>query len=101
MPGPGVGLTQVEIHDGPYNRISGWDYVGLVRAMHNEKDNALNVGGLFATRVRTRPGELLSAGFQWEERGLLSAARPASAARSAGLRATGQYLETCASPGAP
>jgi hypothetical protein len=37
--------AQVEIHDGPYNRIKNWDYVGLARALHNGE------GRLFATRV--------------------------------------------------
>ncbi len=42
----GLPPAQVEIHDGPYNRIKNWDYVGLARALHNGK------GRLFATRVR-------------------------------------------------
>lgn len=51
---------EVEIHDGPYNRIAGWDYVGLVQAMHNGGAGTLGGGGLFATRVRTEE-ELLAA----------------------------------------
>ncbi|KAI7842956.1 hypothetical protein COHA_003462 [Chlorella ohadii] len=38
---------EVEIHDGPYNKIKNWDYVKLVQAMHNEE------GALYAVRVRT------------------------------------------------
>lgn len=26
---------EVEIHDGPYNVIKNWDYIGLVNAIHN------------------------------------------------------------------
>jgi pyruvate decarboxylase len=26
---------EVEIHDGPYNVIKNWDYVGAVKAWHN------------------------------------------------------------------
>jgi hypothetical protein len=37
---------QVEIHDGPYNKIKNWDYVRLIEAMQNGE------GPLFATRVR-------------------------------------------------
>nr|AAA68289.1 pyruvate decarboxylase [Oryza sativa Indica Group] len=37
---------EVEIHDGPYNVIKNWDYVGLVNAIHNGE------GRCWATRVR-------------------------------------------------
>ncbi|XP_034886807.1 pyruvate decarboxylase 2 [Populus alba] len=30
---------EVEIHDGPYNRIKNWNYSGLVDAIHNGDDN--------------------------------------------------------------
>lgn len=26
---------EIEIHDGPYNMIQNWDYVGMVKALHN------------------------------------------------------------------
>lgn len=26
---------EIEIHDGPYNMIQNWDYVGLVKSLHN------------------------------------------------------------------
>ncbi|KAL4428395.1 hypothetical protein ABPG75_002484 [Micractinium tetrahymenae] len=51
---------EVEIHDGPYNRIAGWDYVGLVQAMHNGGAGMQDRQGLYATRVRTEE-ELLAA----------------------------------------
>lgn len=47
---------EVEIHDGPYNVISNWDYVGLIKAMHNAHGGNA-VGGdpdsLFAVRCKT------------------------------------------------
>lgn len=47
---------EVEIHDGPYNIISNWDYVGLIKSMHNAHGGNA-VGGdpdsLFAVRCRT------------------------------------------------
>ncbi len=45
---------EVEIHDGPYNVIKNWDYVGLIQAMQNGQ------GKLFATRVSVhalQPGQ--------------------------------------------
>ena len=36
---------EVEIHDGPYNTIQGWDYSGLVRCFDNHQ------GNVFSTKV--------------------------------------------------
>ena len=38
---------EVQIHDGPYNEIKNWDYVGLVNALDN------GGGGAFAARATT------------------------------------------------
>lgn len=32
---------EVEIHDGPYNYIHNWDYVGVVQAIDNKQGNSL------------------------------------------------------------
>lgn len=32
---------EVEIHDGPYNYIHNWDYVGVVQAIDNKQGHAL------------------------------------------------------------
>lgn len=45
---------EIEIHDGPYNALQNWDYVGLAKALHNRQ------GKLFAQRVATEP-ELVAA----------------------------------------
>ncbi|KAF8056339.1 SHM4 [Scenedesmus sp. PABB004] len=45
---------EIEIHDGPYNQIQPWDYVGMVKALHNGH------GKLFAVRATTEP-ELIAA----------------------------------------
>ncbi|KAK9830951.1 hypothetical protein WJX81_001721 [Elliptochloris bilobata] len=45
---------EVEIHDGPYNVIKNWDYVGLVKALHNGE------GKLFAIQAKTEE-ELVAA----------------------------------------
>ena len=45
---------EIEIHDGPYNRIQNWDYIGFVKALHNGQ------GKLMARRVKT-PLELQEA----------------------------------------
>lgn len=37
---------EVEIHDGPYNVIKNWSYIGLVEAFHNGE------GKIWTTRVR-------------------------------------------------
>ena len=37
---------EVEIHDGPYNNIQGWDYSGLVQCFDNHQ------GNVFSTKVR-------------------------------------------------
>ena len=39
---------EVEIHDGPYNNIQGWDYSGLVQCFDNHQ------GNVFSTKARTR-----------------------------------------------
>ena len=39
---------EVEIHDGPYNNIQGWDYSGLVQCFDNHQ------GNVFSTKVRTK-----------------------------------------------
>ena len=36
---------EVEIHDGPYNTIQGWDYAGLVQCFDNHQ------GNVFSTKV--------------------------------------------------
>jgi pyruvate decarboxylase len=38
---------EAEIHDGPYNIINNWDYVGFVKALENGQ------GGLFAAKATT------------------------------------------------
>ncbi|KAL6765735.1 thiamine diphosphate-binding protein [Haematococcus lacustris] len=38
---------EVQIHDGPYNRVQPWNYTGLVEALHNGH------GKLWTTKVRT------------------------------------------------
>uniref|UniRef100_A0A383VUS6 pyruvate decarboxylase n=1 Tax=Tetradesmus obliquus TaxID=3088 RepID=A0A383VUS6_TETOB len=45
---------EIEIHDGPYNMIQNWDYVGMVKALHNGS------GKLFAVKAATEP-ELIAA----------------------------------------
>lgn len=39
---------EVEIHDGPYNNIQGWDYSGLVQCFDNHQ------GNVFSTKVRAK-----------------------------------------------
>lgn len=39
---------EVEIHDGPYNNIQGWDYSGLVQCFDNHQ------GNVFSTKVRLK-----------------------------------------------
>jgi len=56
---------EVQIHDGPYNVLNNWDYVGLVNAMYNKKkgddsNGNKSGGGLYAVRVTTEE-ELLAA----------------------------------------
>ncbi|KAG7674915.1 hypothetical protein Ndes2526B_g07757 [Nannochloris sp. 'desiccata'] len=56
---------EVQIHDGPYNVLNNWDYVGLVNAMNNKKigdetDINKSCSGLFAVRVTTED-ELIAA----------------------------------------
>jgi pyruvate decarboxylase len=48
---------EVQIHDGPYNVLNNWDYVGLVNAMNSSNKSG---GGLFAVRVATEE-ELITA----------------------------------------
>lgn len=45
---------EVEIHDGPYNYIQGWDYSGLVQCFDNHQ------GNVFSTKAKTEE-ELLDA----------------------------------------
>ena len=46
---------EVEIHDGPYNNIQGWDYSGLVQCFDNHQ------GNVFSTKVRAKqPSPCLS-----------------------------------------
>lgn len=45
---------EVEIHDGPYNNIQGWDYSGLVQCFDNHQ------GNVFSTKVRGQTLVLLS-----------------------------------------
>ncbi|WIA21682.1 hypothetical protein OEZ85_000852 [Tetradesmus obliquus] len=45
---------EIEIHDGPYNMIQNWDYVGMVKALHNGS------GKLYAVKAATEP-ELIAA----------------------------------------
>ena len=62
---------EVQIHDGPYNVLHNWDYVGLVHALNNtkqKKESSSGGGGngekeksgVFAVRVETEE-ELIAA----------------------------------------